>query len=144
MKQEERRKYIEEQKAKEPPKPAGPPKKTLGKPSSARKTVSAPRPKKPVEEKKCPEGQVLTNLLLEDVRNISYSSHNHLVYEFAVRWWYALPSPWPPVDYDYSKKLNENNLRRVDLSRFKSEPDVVEGLKKVFEQDCYSGIFKDS
>lgn len=86
----------------------------------------------------------MTNLLLEDVRTIFYSNHNHLVYEFAVRWWYALPSPWPPVDYDYSKKLNEKNLRRVDLSRFKSEPDVVEGLKKVYEQDFYSGIFKDA
>ena len=104
-KQEERRKYIDEQKVKNPPKPAaaGPPKKTLGKPSKAAGTSKiVARSKRPTEEKKVPEGQVLTNLLLEDVRSISYASHDHLVYEFAVRWWYSLPSPWPPVDYDYS------------------------------------------
>ena len=140
----ERQKYIEEQKSKNPPKPAGQPKKTLGKPSTAEKTRSVVRTKKPAEEKKTPEGQVLTNLLLEDVRSISYSNHDHLVYEFAVRWWYSLPSPWPSVDYDYSQKLKEKNLRRVDLSRFKSEPDIVDGLKKVYEQDCYSGILKDA
>jgi uncharacterized protein YihD (DUF1040 family) len=32
----------------------------------------------------------------------------------------------------------------VELSRFNSEPDVVDGLKKVYEQDFYSGIFKDA
>ena len=42
------------------------------------------------------------------------------------------------------EKLKEKNLRRVDLSRFKSEPEVVDGLKKVYEQECYSGIFKDA
>jgi hypothetical protein len=39
------------------------------------KTLSVAKPKKPVEEKKTPDGVVLTNLLLEDVKEISYSNH---------------------------------------------------------------------
>jgi len=108
------------------------------------KTLSLSRPKKPADVKKAAEGIVLTNLLLEDVKEISFSNTDHLAYELAVRWWYALPSPWPPVNFDYSQKLKENNLRQVDLSRFKSEPEEVEGLKKVFEIESYSGMFKDS
>ncbi len=67
-----------------------------------------------------------------------------MVYEFAVRWWFALPSPWPPVNYNYSDKLKENGLRQVEALRFKSEPEVVDGLKKVYEIECFSGKFKDS
>ena len=67
------------------------------------------------------------------------------MYEFMVRWNYALPSPWPPVNYDYSQKLKESNLRRVDQARFKQEQEVdAEGRLKVFEIEHYSGIFKDS
>ena len=63
---------MDEQKAKEPPKRAALPKKTLGKSSSAGKTLAVPRPKKAAEDRKSPEGQVLTNLLLEGVKSISY------------------------------------------------------------------------
>ena len=107
-------------------------KKTLGKTLG----TASKKPKKPTQEK---EGLMLTSLLLEDVKDISYSNQQHLVYEFAVRWWYALPSPWPPVDYDYSQKLKDLNLRRVDYSQFRSEPEEENGLKKVFEIDSYSG-----
>ena len=117
-----------------------PKKKTLGGPA---KSLSV-KPKKPAEEKKATEGVVLTNLLLEDIRDISYANHDHLVYEFAVRWWYALPQPWPPVNYDYQTKLRENNLRLVPSAQFKSDPDIVDGLRKVYEVDCFAGRFKDA
>jgi hypothetical protein len=83
---------------------------------------------------------------LEAVKDISYANKDHLVHEFAVRWWYALPEPWPPVDYDYTPKLTENGLRRVDAGqRFKMEPEIDEkGLKKVYEIEYYNGYFKDS
>ena len=123
---------MEEQRAKNPPQP----KKTLSKVKTG-KTLSLSRPKKPADVKKAAEGIVLTNLLLEEVKDISFSNVEHLAYEFAVRWWYALPSPWPPVNYDYSQKLKENNIRLVESSRFKSEPEEVDNLKKVFEIECY-------
>ncbi len=77
---------------------------------------------------------------------ISYANKDHVVYEFAVRWWYALPEPWPPVDYDYNTKLKEAGLRKVEAGqRFKAEPDVdAEGLKKVYEIENYAGKFRDS
>ncbi len=46
--------------------------------------------------------------------DISYANKDHLVHEFAVRWWYALPEPWPPVDHDYTPKLTEHGLRKVE------------------------------
>jgi hypothetical protein len=117
-------------------------KKVLGKHAVIKKTLGRSSPAK--KAKRIPEeGLVLTTLLLEDVKDISYMNQDHLVYEFAVRWWYALPSPWPPVDYDYSTKLREHGLRRVDQSRFKSEPEVVDGLRKVYEIESYAGLFKD-
>jgi hypothetical protein len=85
-------------------------------------------------------------LNLESVGDISYANKDHVVYEFAVRWWYALPEPWPPADYDYSAKLVEQGLRKVEGGqRFKQEPEVdQDGLKKVYEIDNYPGVFKDS
>jgi len=45
---------MDEQKAKEPPKRAALPKKTLGKSSSAGKTLAVARPKKAAEDRKSP------------------------------------------------------------------------------------------
>ncbi len=77
---------------------------------------------------------------------ISYANKDHVVYEFAVRWWYALPEPWPPVDYDYEPRLKEAGLRRVEAGqRFKAEPELDDqGLRKVYEIYNYAGKFKDS
>jgi len=33
--------------------------------------------------------------------DLNFSIKEHLVEEFATRWWYALPK-WPPVNYDYT------------------------------------------
>jgi len=35
-------------------------------------------------------------------------------------------------------------LRKVDISRFKAEPDLDSGLRKAFEYPEFAGIFKDS
>ena len=84
-------------------------------------------------------------MLLETIKDISYANKDHVLYEFKVRWNYALPSPWPPVDFDYSPRLKEKNLRKVDYARFKQEPEVnQEGRIKVYEIDHYPGMFKDS
>jgi len=84
-------------------------------------------------------------LLLDGVEDISYANMEHVLYEFVVRWNYALPSPWPQVDYDYSQKLKDNNLRVVDFTRFKHEADVdAQGRMKVYDIDNYAGIFKDA
>lgn len=39
------------------------------------------------------------------------------------RWWYCMED-WPPVNYDYTPKLREHNLRAVDFSKWKSEPEL--------------------
>lgn len=39
------------------------------------------------------------------------------------RWWYCMPE-WPPKDYNYNKKLEENKMRLVDLKNWKFEVDV--------------------
>lgn len=45
-----------------------------------------------------------------------------LIYNILKRWWYCMPD-WPPVDYDYSEKLKENQLRKVELALWKLEPN---------------------
>lgn len=75
--------------------------------------------------------------------HINYSDINHLVEEFAVRWWYALPK-WPPENYDYTEALKANNLRKVEVKNWKLEPEELDGLKKVFELETFEGVFKDS
>lgn len=35
-------------------------------------------------------------------------------------------------------------MRRVEFSKFKSEPDLVDGKLKVYEIEGYSGKFKDA
>ena len=62
------------------------------------KTLSA---KKPVDEKKKASTAALA---LDNAGDISYMKMEHLLYEFSVRWNYALP-PWPPADFDYTERL---------------------------------------
>lgn len=111
--------------------------------------LSAPPQKRAApEEKKIANSSnaAAANLVLEDVEKISYANKEHLVYEFSVRWWYALPEPWPPVNFDYSQKLREQKLRKLEAGqRFKAEPEIDgSGFKKVYEVENFSGIFKDS
>ena len=83
-------------------------------------------------------------LSLEKVADINYRKMEHLVYEFAVRWSYALPS-WPPKDFDYGAKLKENNLRKVEFARFKAEAELDgDNLKKVYEVEHFEGRYRDS
>ena len=45
----------------------------------------------------------------------------------------------------YSTKLNDLRLRRVDITRWKIEPEEDDqGFKKVFEVETFKGVFKDS
>jgi hypothetical protein len=61
-----------------------------------------------------------------------------------VRWSYALPA-WPPKDFDYSSKLKEQGLRRVEFARFKAEPELdADNLKKVYEVEHFEGRYRDS
>ena len=66
---------------------------------------------KPKEEKKATAEFAGFNLQIDSIADISYANKDHLVYEFSARWWFALPSPWPPLDYDYTVKLAERHLR---------------------------------
>ena len=77
--------------------------------------------------------------------NINYSLKEHLVDEFSVRWFYALPA-WPPANFDYDTVLHTLGLRRVDYKNFKAEIDVDPdtGMRKVYELDTFPGNFKDS
>lgn len=89
--------------------------------------------------------QTAANVQWDSVEHISYANKDHLLAEFCIRWWYALPEPWPPVNYDYTAKLKERNLRKVDQQRFKQEPELdAEGRKKVYEIEYFNGYFRDS
>ena len=46
-----------------------------------------------------------------------------MVKEFSKRWWYVLPE-WPPKDFVYDNLLKENNLRIVELEKWKYEPEI--------------------
>ena len=67
----------------------------------------------------------------------------HLIDELSVRWWYAMPK-WPPENFDYTQRLRERGLRKVEIKQWKMEQDDIEGLRKVFELDNFPGVFKDS
>ena len=72
--------------------------------------------------------------------------HNklHCVDELASRWWYALP-PWPPADYDYTAVLAKNGLRAIEVDGFRQAPefDAKTGCKKVYQIECFTGVYRD-
>lgn len=74
---------------------------------------------------------------------MDFTNKLHCVDEFAKRWWYALPV-WPPADYDYQAALKKHSFREVELNSFKSEADVKAGLRKVYHNEYYEGIYTDS
>jgi hypothetical protein len=74
---------------------------------------------------------------------LNFTDKEHLIEELAVRWWYALPK-WPPENYDYTPRLREKGLRRVEIKLWKMEQEEVDGLRKVFELETFTGVFKDS
>lgn len=95
---------------------------------------SSPVKKAEPKEKKKPT----VSVTLESLSELNFRKQDHLVYELSVRWNYALP-PWPPLDFDYSAKLRERGLRRVDAQRFRAEAEVENGLKKAVEVEGYNG-----
>lgn len=100
---------------------------------------SSPVKKAEPKEKKKPT----VSVTLENLSDLNFRKQDHLVYELSVRWNYALP-PWPPLDFDYSAKLKELGLRRVEAQRFRAEAEVENGLRKAFEVEGFSGQFRDS
>lgn len=121
--------------------------KTLGKKRDREERKIAPKAEKSLAEKASPKKRPANNnvaLNLEKAADINFRKMEHLVYEFAVRWSYALPS-WPPQGYDYSAKLRENNFRKVDFARFKAEPELDDkNFKKVYEIEHFEGRYRDS
>lgn len=57
---------------------------------------------------------------------LNFNVKTHLVDEFAVRWWYALPV-WPPANFDYLKALKEANLELVPQNKIRSSENVAKG-----------------
>lgn len=52
---------------------------------------------------------------------------------------------WPPANYNYLPKLNENKLREVQIEKWRIEPEVdSEDKKKVYQVVGYPGLFMDS
>jgi len=51
---------------------------------------------------------------------------------------------WPPQDFDYAPKLEEEKLRKVEVRKWETEPEEVKGFKKVIELDTTPGMFTDS
>lgn len=71
-------------------------------------------------------------------------SKDTLVYDVLKRWWYCMPD-WPPAGYDYTPKLREKKLRKVDQKFFRAERELDEnGNHKVYELPSYQGVFKNS
>jgi hypothetical protein len=74
---------------------------------------------------------------------INFANKDHLINELAIRWNYALPE-WPPRDFDFEGALRANGLRRVEIKTWKSEPEEIDGLRKVYELPTFPGQYKDS
>ena len=74
---------------------------------------------------------------------MDFTNKLHCVDEFAKRWWYALPV-WPPTDFDYKAALKQRGFREVEFASFKAANNVKGGLKKVFPNEYYGGIYTDS
>lgn len=101
-----------------------------------------PKPKKEKTKKENNKKKVQT---LTGDEDINFNNKEHIVEEFAKRWWYAMPPEWPPKDYDYQVPLKDQKLRRVEVARWKLEPEEDDqGFKKVFELETFIGVFKDS
>ena len=75
--------------------------------------------------------------------DLNFQNKEHLIEEFSVRWYYAMP-PWPPENYDYGPALRAAGLRRVEPKNWKMEPEEKDGLRKVLELEAFEGRFKDS
>lgn len=103
--------------------------------------LSQDRPKPKKENKPSTTKKMIVQSVNED--DINFTNKEHLIDELAVRWWYALPK-WPPENYDYTQKLRENGLRKVEIKHWKMEVEELDGLKKVFELETFPGVFKDS
>jgi hypothetical protein len=51
---------------------------------------------------------------------LNFNNKDHLIEEFSIRWWFSLPK-WPPENYDYTEKLLQHRLRKVELKNWKME-----------------------
>lgn len=51
--------------------------------------------------KHTPEKKKMQTVSTSD-SDLNLNRQEHIVEEFAKRWWFALPPVWPPVDHDYS------------------------------------------
>mmetsp|Transcript_33443 Transcript_33443/g.30439 ORF Transcript_33443/g.30439 Transcript_33443/m.30439 type:complete len:92 (+) Transcript_33443:219-494(+) len=51
---------------------------------------------------------------------------------------------WPPKNYDYKPQMEKEGIRLVETKYWKIEPDVKDGLKKVFALPSFEGCYKDS
>ena len=58
------------------------------------------RESKRKEKKSSSRKKKAQNIQLTE-EDLNFSMKEHLVEEFANRWWYALPK-WPPANYDYT------------------------------------------
>ena len=51
---------------------------------------------------------------------------------------------WPPANHDYKLALKKRSFREVEFATFKAAQDVKGGLKKVYANEYYQGIYTDN
>lgn len=51
---------------------------------------------------------------------------------------------WPPADFNYKAALKQRGFREEPVASFRGTDEVKGGLKKVYANDYYEGIFTDS
>lgn len=66
-----------------------------------------------------------------------------LVYEILKRWWYVIDIDWYKIDEDVNEVLKRKGLRQIDLSEWKMQEDMVNGLKKCVELKGFPLVFLD-
>lgn len=113
-------------------------------PSKLKKRNKKRTSSKPIS-RRSPKKLPVKPIIMEKKYEFSVPKTRHaLVYEILKRWWYCMPE-WPPVGEDYSKKLEEQNMRELSVEEFRISEEVnSEGRRKVQPIPGYQGLFRNS
>lgn len=76
-------------------------------------------------------------------QNSAIKNKDGLVFEILKRWWYVIEIDWYKIDEDVNEVLKKRGLRQIDLSEWKMQEDVVNGLKKCVELKGFPLVFLD-
>lgn len=114
-------------------------KKTKERPSSVPKRDK----KEEVKKKPSTVKTVVKSSAIKKPQAPAIKNKDGLVFEILKRWWYVIDVDWYKLDEDVNVVLKRKGLRQIDLSEWKMQEDVVNGLKKCIELKGFPLVFLD-